>query len=901
MDVRDDTLRLRIDDSNARYPVRIDPFIQQGGKLTASGEIGNGFFGFPVALSSDGNTALIGGSADNKAVGAAWVFTRSGSTWTQQAKLTGTGEIGEGRFGQSVALSSDGNTALIGGGADNKAVGAAWVFTRSGSTWSQQGEKLTGTGEIGEEPLSGGGFGYSVALSSDGNTALIGGRHDNKNVGAAWVFTRSGSTWTQQGAKLTATGEIGAGGFGESVRLSADGNTALIGGEHDNTNVGAAWVFTRSGTTWTQQGEKLTGSGEVGEGRFGRSVALGAEGNTALIGAEHDNTGVGAAWVFTRSGSTWTQQGAKLTGGGEIGAGGFGESVALSTDGNTALIGGPFDNTNVGAAWAFTRSGTTWTQQGEKLTGAGEVGEARFGHSAALSSDGNTALIGGQADDANVGATWVFTRSGTTWTQQGAKLTGAEEIGEARFGAGVALSSDGNTALIGGFADAGVGAAWTFTRSGTTWTQQCGKLTGADASGNAQFGKSVALSSLGTTALISGGGDNAGLGAAWVFVNAEPPEPGPPAVRCVRPNRGLETGGTSATITGINLTGATAVKFGSTNATSFKVESATTITAVAPAGTGTVDVTVTTKEGTSAASSADRFTFLPPPPGVVTEPASSITETSATLEATVNPKGTTVSDCHFEWGTTTSYGSSVACSALPGSGTSPVAVSASITGLSVTTTYHFRISATNAGGTSMGSDQAFTTTIPHLYKNGAIMAEGKPLRWIGWGTLKLSNATLGEVECHYVMAGFAENPTGGGAPVGKVQGLDPYECVLSASCKASGGTAIGVTPETLPWSLEVTEPQPGVFRMRSGNSSKAAGAVFVSVNCVGVKNVQFFGEYAPKVLNNGISIGTGPNEEEFDQPGSGELQSEGLGGLKFSGKVKIEGYAAQELIAVKHP
>jgi hypothetical protein len=88
--------------------------------------------------------------------------------------------------------------------------------------------------------------------------------------------------------------------------------------------------------------------------------------------------------------------------------------------------------------------------------------------------------------------------------------------------------------------------------------------------------------------------------------------------------------------------------------------------------------------------------------------------------------------------------------------------------------------------------------------------------------------------------------------------------------------------------------------MRSGNGSKAAGAVFVRLNCVGVKSVQFSGEYAPKVLNNGLSIGGVPAEDEFD-PGSGELGSEGFGGLTFSGKVKTEGYAAQEFIEVKNP
>jgi hypothetical protein len=195
MQIRNGTLQLRIDDSNARYPLRIDPFFQQAPKLTGSGESGKGLFGYSVALSADGNTALIGGPNDNSNAGAAWVFTRSGSTWEQQGpKLTGGGEIGKGHFGVRVSLSADGTTALIGGGGDNSNVGAAWVFTRSGSTWEQQGPKLTGSGEVGK-----GHFGYSVALSGDGNTALIGGLADNSEVGAAWVFTRSGSTWEQQG------------------------------------------------------------------------------------------------------------------------------------------------------------------------------------------------------------------------------------------------------------------------------------------------------------------------------------------------------------------------------------------------------------------------------------------------------------------------------------------------------------------------------------------------------------------------------------------------------------------------------------------------------------------------------------------------------------------------------
>jgi YD repeat-containing protein len=401
-------LLLRVDATGARFPLRIDPFIQQGEKLTASGETGKAAFGASVALSSDGNTALIGGYYDNGYVGAAWVFTRSGSTWTQQGpKLTGSGESsGEADFGSSVALSGDGNTAVIGGLTDSGGVGAAWVFTRSGSTWTQQGPKLTGGGESGA-----GSFGVSVALSSDGNTALIGGSYDSGGVGAAWVFTRSGSTWTQQGPKLTGSGQNEEGAFGLRVALSGDGNTALISGRRNSGGVGGtAWVFTRSGSTWTQQGPKLTGGGQSGGTGFS-CVALSGDGNTALIGGPEENGYAGAAWVFTRSGSTWTQQGEKLTGSGEIGEGWFGVSVALSGDGNTAVIGGPYDSGGVGAAWAFTRSGSTWTQQGPKFTGSGQNAADSFASAVAVSSDGNTALIGDDADNGNIGAAWVFTNA----------------------------------------------------------------------------------------------------------------------------------------------------------------------------------------------------------------------------------------------------------------------------------------------------------------------------------------------------------------------------------------------------------------------------------------------------------------------------------------------------------
>jgi hypothetical protein len=209
--------------------------------------------------------------------------------------------------GASVALSADGNTAIVGGYSDSSDAGAIWVFTRSSGVWSQQGSKLVGTGAI-----EGAYQGWSVALSADGNTAIVGGRSDNSYAGAAWVFTRSSGVWSQQGGKLVGTGAVGTAYQGWSVALSADGNTAIVGGRLDNLSAGATWVFTRSSGVWSQQGSKLVGTGAVGSAYQGQSVALSADGNTAIVGGSGDNF-VGAAWVFTRSGTPVREEAADIS------------------------------------------------------------------------------------------------------------------------------------------------------------------------------------------------------------------------------------------------------------------------------------------------------------------------------------------------------------------------------------------------------------------------------------------------------------------------------------------------------------------------------------------------------------------------------------------------------------
>jgi hypothetical protein len=461
----------------------------------------------------------------------------------------------------------------------------------------QQGPSLLGTGSVGTEVDQG----YSVGLSADGNTAIVGAPYDNSGVGAAWVFTRAGGVWSQ--AKLAGTGYSSSSSVnqGSSVALSADGNTAILGGPgNDYGYPGAAWVFAQSGGVWTQQAMLVgTGYGSTPTTQ-GNSVTLSGDGNTAIVGGRGDNNYQGAAWVFTRSGGVWTQEGSKLVGtsGYEIW---FGSSVSLSADGNTAIVGATGDNSGNGAAFIFTQSGGVWTQQGPKLIGNDVVGPyADFGGSVALSADGNTAVMGGFGDNNAVGAMWIFTRSGGAWTQQGSKLVGSGLNISDAGGKSVAISGDGYTAIMGSEESQG---AWIFNQTGGVWTQQT-QIAGNPANDN-WLGYSVALSGDGSTAILGSpytNGSIVSIGSASIYVQL-------PAVTAIAPASGLQAGGTNITLIGTDFVGATAINFGLTPASSFSVNSDMSISATAPPGYGTVGVTVTNANGTSIVSGANFFTY----------------------------------------------------------------------------------------------------------------------------------------------------------------------------------------------------------------------------------------------------------------------------------------------------
>jgi len=443
----------------------------------------------PLTFTIGGSAAIVISNSGNKLVGMVMpgalsgkiiIITAAGTAtgpgnftiattrydFAQQGnKLTGTGNAGRAALGSSIALSADGNTAIVGGVNDSIApngragMGAVWVFTRHGGRWQQQGTKLVGSGTSGNIA----GIGSAVAISADGNTALVGGDLDSTR-GAVWVFVRQDSTWLQQGEKFRGSG-ANIDHQGASVALSADGNTALIAGNNDGANsLGNAWIFTRKDEKWAQLGEKLVGTEGAGKIGTGFShVALSADGKTAAIGAPFDDKSHGAIWIFTLDSGVWKQQGKKLVGTGNIGAAVQGISVSLSADGNTLIEGGSGDNKNLGAAWIFTRSNGTWKQQGDKLVTGINKEQAYAGYSVALSADGNTAIVGGFGDDKMKGAVWVFARNGSVWTQQDKKLAVKGAVGPSGAGFPVALSADGTTAFLGGQADNKYnGAAWAF-------------------------------------------------------------------------------------------------------------------------------------------------------------------------------------------------------------------------------------------------------------------------------------------------------------------------------------------------------------------------------------------------------------------------------------------------------
>jgi len=368
----------------------------QQAQLNASDGAANDFLGGASAISGD--YCVVGAYGDENYKGAAYVYVRSGTSWTQQAKLVADDGAGGHYFGWSVGISGD--TIVVGAYAGHR----AYVFTRSGTSWSQQ-QKITPTNAQSDN------FGYSVGI--DGDYIVVGAksRHTHgysDNKGFALVFVRSGTSWSQQGeftGDSTSSGDV----FGWSVAISGD--TVAVGAKFDDdggTNVGQVFVFTRSGTSWSQQA-KFYHSSAAAADLLGSSISIHSD--TIAAGAWGEDTSgstSGAVYVFVRSGTSWTQQ-AKLKASNAGATDNLGYSVSVRDD--LIISGAPYEDTtatDAGSAYIFERSGTSWTQK-KQIQAANAGSSDRFGWSVGVSEP--YFVIGAHFEDtsgSNAGSGYVF-------------------------------------------------------------------------------------------------------------------------------------------------------------------------------------------------------------------------------------------------------------------------------------------------------------------------------------------------------------------------------------------------------------------------------------------------------------------------------------------------------------
>ena len=273
----------------------------------ASDRAGDDWFGISVGITSDGSRVVVGANGQDGGVsdaGAAYIFLRSGTSWAQEAKIVASNRADDDLFGRSVSISSDGSRVVVGAhGQDGGLVnaGAAYIFLRTDSSWTQEA-KLLATDRADDDW-----FGYSVSISSDGSRVVIGALFQDggvSNTGAAYIFLRSDTTWAQE-AKLLASDRADDGDdrFGRSVSISSDGSRVVVGAYRHSgglVNAGAAYIFLRTDSIWTQEA-KLLASDRATNDWFGWSVSISSDDSRVVVGTYAEYRGVtdaGAAYIY---------------------------------------------------------------------------------------------------------------------------------------------------------------------------------------------------------------------------------------------------------------------------------------------------------------------------------------------------------------------------------------------------------------------------------------------------------------------------------------------------------------------------------------------------------------------------------------------------------------------------
>jgi hypothetical protein len=397
-------------------------------KLVASDADPGDQLGLGVDL--DGDIAVVGAYADDVFgvdSGSAYVYVRSGTTWTQEAKLVPSDGATEDNFGLRVAM--HGQTALVGAPHDDDFgpdTGSAYAFVRDGTTWSQQQKILAPDAAPRVQ------FGRWVSL--DGETALICAYLDDvagqTDAGSAYVFVREGTVWSAEQKLLPPAPQQDAW-FSRSV--SIDGDTAAIGASREDTvngaNTGAAYVFVRQGTTWSLQARLLAPDGGVGD-QFGESIFVDAD--TLIVGSHKDDVNgvfnAGSAYVFVRSGTSWSLQ-TKLIAPAQGDTDLYGRSVSVR--GDNAVVSSIFRDkgplTDTGAAFIYRRTGTAWNLVLEYFASDAGAGDY-LGYTVRV--DGCTYLLGSYLNDhaggVDAGCAYVFEFEPATYCTPGISAGGCQ-------------------------------------------------------------------------------------------------------------------------------------------------------------------------------------------------------------------------------------------------------------------------------------------------------------------------------------------------------------------------------------------------------------------------------------------------------------------------------------------
>lgn len=370
--------------------------------------------------------------------------------WTQTGS-TIEGKSAYDKSGFSVSLSSDGNTVAIGSPYNNVETGQVRVFKFSSGNWDQVGSDINGEsyGDL---------FGTAVSLSSDGNILAVGANKDDANgtdSGHARVYGWTGSNWDQIGSDLD--GEAAEDWFGSSVSLNNEGTVLAVGtylNDGNGTDSGHARVFGWTGSNWAQMGFDIDGKSKGAW--LGSSVNLSNDGTILAIGASYMN-GSGGAQVFKWTGSSWVQIGSDING--EVTGDRSGFSTSLSGDGTILAIGASKNDgngTDSGHARVFEWTGSNWVQIGSDIDG--EAADDNSGIALSLSENGNILAVGAWTNDGNgtdSGHVRVYENIAGVWTQVSSDIDG--EAGNDRFGRAVSLNSDGSTLAVGAFINANNG------------------------------------------------------------------------------------------------------------------------------------------------------------------------------------------------------------------------------------------------------------------------------------------------------------------------------------------------------------------------------------------------------------------------------------------------------------